>query len=150
MEARKLLAAYGKSGQAEALNKWCKKPEEKVLHLEGLAGSYPALIAASCLTESNNPQAFILPDRETAAYFYNDLVSLIPSLKVHFFPSSYKRSVQYSRESKDNLVRRTETLQEVRDNSGPMAIVTFPEAIVEKIVSGDYFDKNSKYNHWSS
>ncbi len=127
----------------DVLLEWCKNPGSRVLLLEGTAGSMPALLAAACLSEGETTQVFILPDRETAAYFHNDIENLFPSLKLHFFPSSYKRSVQFARKSKDNLVQRTETLQRIRESSGRQAVVTFPEAIVEMIVSGDFMEKNA-------
>ena len=147
LEAKELLSVYGKLGQVGALQSWCRKPDRQVVHLDGMAGSMPSIVAASCLADSKNTNVFILPDMETSAYFHNDLLNLMPDLKVHFYPSSYKRSVQYSRKSKDNLVRRTETLQKIRETSGRKVIVTFPEALVEKIVSGEYLEKNAFVVH---
>ena len=143
MEAKDLLPEYKKLEQVGTLQNWCMNPDSQVLHLDGMAGSMPSLVAASCLADSRNMHAFILPDRETAAYFHNDLLNLLPDLRVHFYPSSYKRSVQFARKSKDNQVRRTETLQRISETAGRKVIVTFPEALVERIVSREYLEKNA-------
>ncbi len=143
MEPPELLSAYNRLDQVKALHKWCEKPGSQVIHLKGLAGSSPALIAASCLTETVRSHVFILPDRETAAYFHNDLVNFSSPVSTYFYPSSYRRSVQYSRKNTDNIVRRTEVLKKIEEDDGPKAIVTFPEALVEKTFSRNFLNKNT-------
>ena len=143
MKARDVLTAYTKLDQVQTLHHWCRSPGTQVLHLKGLSGSSPALMAASCLAETGKNHLFILPDKDTAAYFRNDLINFSSPERVYFYPSSYKRSVQYARISKDNLVQRTEVLKAIQKEKGRKVIITFPEALVEKIVSRQYLDQNA-------
>ena len=72
--------------------------------LRGLAGSSASFVAAATTKLSFQSHLFILPDKEIAAYFFNDLESLLGELRedgetvtqvpVLFFPSSYRRPYQ--------------------------------------------------------
>ena len=71
-----------------------QKEEGPVQYLEGLAGSARSALIQACLGELKGPHLMIFSDKEEAAYFYTDLVTLdgTPD-RTLFFPSSYKRSV---------------------------------------------------------
>ena len=63
--------------------------------LRGLAGSAPAFILGALFRKMKRTQMVVLPDRESAAYFYNDLEQVLEdgsenaeNRKVLFFPSS--------------------------------------------------------------
>ena len=43
------------------------------LQLRGLTGSSAAFVASAVASTSNQSHLFILPDKEIAAYFFNDL-----------------------------------------------------------------------------
>ncbi len=67
-----------------------------------------------------------------------------------FFPSSYKRSVQYRLIEHENLILRNEVfnaLGNLRKEPLPatdyMAIVTYPEALLEKVVTHQKLQKNT-------
>ena len=76
------------------------------------------------------------------AYFYNDLTSLTDATTVYFFPSTYKRSVQYEQTEPANIVLRTEVLNHLASGKRKGIIVTYPEALMEKVIS----KKNLKSN----
>jgi len=126
MKPGEIRRIYEKTDQFTELDKWLSeqpdrknKPDrpsgtkEKVLHMTGLSGSSPALVAASVLANSSDSHVFVLPDKETAAYFQNDLNNFLKNGSSLFFPSSYKRSVQYYQKSKDQIIRRTEVLKKL-------------------------------------
>ncbi len=75
-------------------------------------------------------------DKEEAAYFYDDLNTLAPEVPVLFFPSSYKRSVHYEAIEQENIILRTEVLNRLNAEN-QLLIVTYPEALVEKVISGE-------------
>jgi len=77
----------------------------------------------------------VLPEREEAAYVYDDLINLGLESNTLFFPSSYKRSVQFGQPDKENLVLRTEALNKISGKGKNFIIVTYPEGLVEKVVS---------------
>jgi transcription-repair coupling factor (superfamily II helicase) len=65
------------------------------IRLEGLSGSSKAIVVAGIFLKTQGTHLVVLPEKDDAAYFYNDLVSLAGDDSVFFFPSTYKRSVQY-------------------------------------------------------
>ena len=69
----------------------------------------------------------LLNDREEAAYFYDDLNNLGFSDRTLFFPSSYKRSVQYGEPEQENIVQRTEVLNQLSLKEKPVIVVSYPE-----------------------
>ncbi len=84
----------------------------------------------------------VLPDKEEAAYLYNDLVNLLGDKTVLFFPSSFKRSVQYWQKDNENVVLRTNVLSNSHEKNDCF-IVTFPEALLEKVISRIKLEKNT-------
>ena len=76
-----------------------KSAGAKRLSLRGLAGSSLALLAAPLMENFQRHHLFVLPDRESAAFLYHDLEKLLGDhdkelvdKRVHYFPSSYRRT----------------------------------------------------------
>jgi len=82
----------------------------RMIRLEGLTGSSKAMIVSNVFSKTQTTHVVVIPEKEDAAYFYNDLVSLLGDDSVFFFPSTYKRSVQYEQTEPANIVLRTEVL----------------------------------------
>ena len=81
-----------------------------VQYLEGLAGSSRSVLIHACISELKGTHLILLQDKEEAAYFYTDLVTLDGSSeRTLFFPSSYRRSVQYQQTDEANIITRTQT-----------------------------------------
>ena len=116
-------------------------PGEKV-HLQGLVGSSRSILA--CLVSEEIQKTFVicLNDKDEAAYFYDDLNTLASEVPVLFFPSSYKRSVHYETIEQENIILRTEVLNKLKDGN-PLLVVTYPEALVEKVISGEGLAANT-------
>ena len=110
-------------------------------HLKGLSGSSVSLFAASVISNSDSDHLFILGDKEEAAYFFNDLESFCPDQKIYFFPSSFKRSFQKEDSDPAGMIQRTELLEKLSNKSGKIIIVTYPEALLEKIIPGVILQK---------
>ena len=114
------------------------------IQLKGLSGSSAALIASAILQVHHHLYFFILADREEAAYFYNDLLNCMNESHVLFFPSSFKRSIQYGQTDNGQIIQRTHTLSRLNDYSGGLlAIVTYPEALFEKVISNTNLNKST-------
>jgi len=103
------------------------------IYLKNLQGSAKSFFINSIIGNNRNSQLIILNDKETAAYFSNDLALFENKNNIFFFPSSYKRSILYGQDDKDNLLMRAETLQRLA-NGEQTIIITHPEAIIEKVV----------------
>jgi len=100
--------------------------------LNNLIGSARSLYLSGIFRNQDKNHLIILPDKETAAYLQNDLTA-VSGQKILFFPTSYKRSIIYGQEDAANLLLRAETLQALANNE-ICVVVTYPEAIVEKVV----------------
>ena len=113
------------------------------LRIEGLTGSSKALVLSMVSNKTQTTHVVILPEKEDAAYFYNDLISLVREETVFFFPSTYKRSVQYEQIEPANIVLRTEVLNHLASGKRKGIIVTYPESVMEKVISIRNLKKNT-------
>jgi transcription-repair coupling factor (superfamily II helicase) len=111
--------------------------------LEGLSGSSKALVMASVHEKMQTTHLIVLPEKEDAAYFYNDLITLSGDENIFFFPSTYKRSVQYEQTEPANIVLRTEVLNHLASGKRKGIIVTYPESVMEKVISRRNLKKNT-------
>ncbi|OJY81107.1 MAG: transcription-repair coupling factor [Sphingobacteriales bacterium 44-15] len=78
----------------------------------------------------------ILNDAEEAAYFHNSLENLTSALNVFYFPSSFKNRKNYRQLNASHVMLRTEMLTRFSTATGNRvgAIITYPEALFEKVV----------------
>ena len=113
------------------------------IRIEGAAGSSKAMLLSQVFNKTQTTHVVIIPEKEDAAYFYNDLVSLIGEDSVFFFPSTYKRSVQYEQTEPANIVLRTEVLNHLASGKRKGIIITYPESVMEKVVSKRNLKKNT-------
>jgi transcription-repair coupling factor (superfamily II helicase) len=120
-----------------------KQGKSGSVRLKGLAGSSKSLISASIISELPAIHLFILPDSEEAAYFFNDIVNLVPDCEILYFPSSFKNSLKYHLVSSSNIVMRTTVIKRLSEKPDKLCIITSPEAIAEKVVTPEVLSKES-------
>jgi transcription-repair coupling factor (superfamily II helicase) len=111
--------------------------------LDELSGSSKALVMSAVHEKMQTTHLVILPEKEDAAYFYNDLITLSGDENIFFFPSTYKRSVQYEQTEPANIVLRTEVLNHLASGKRKGIIVTYPESVMEKVISKRNLKKNT-------
>jgi len=123
--------------------------QKQNLSLTGLAGSSQALLCANSFMQVGNKQLIILPDKESAAFFYHDLETLLkdeeqalPDKKVHFFPSSFTRTFDPHNPDVTNLKLRSEIADKLISSQEPVLIVSYPDAMIEKMASPTYLKEN--------
>lgn len=132
----------GHPGFSKVKKKLLAPPGEKV-HLQGLIGSAKTILLAKLFQNTGKNFVVLLNDREEAAYFYDDLNNLGLSEQALFFPSSYKRSVQYDRPEQENIVQRTEVLNLLSKKENSYLLVSYPEALVERVISNEGLENNT-------
>ena len=116
---------------------------QQLLHLQGLVGSAGAFIAQSVFRQSKNTHVFILEDAIAAAYFQNDLTNLIENKDIFFFPDSFKKSGHIHEVNAGNVQLRTEVINRITNpTTKAELIVTYPEALFEKVVKKQILHKN--------
>ncbi|MDT8401902.1 MAG: transcription-repair coupling factor [Bacteroidales bacterium] len=138
-----LVSLYHRHPNFESLKKQVEDGLKGNIALEGLRGSSRSLLLASLFDVIPTSHFVILPEKEDAAYFYNDLVSLLGEEQVFFFPASYKRSIQYGRIEAANIVLRTEVLNYLGSGRRKCIIVSYPESVMEKVISKEVLKKNT-------
>ena len=113
------------------------------ISISGLTGSSKSIAVAKVFLKTQLTHVVIIPEKEDAAYFYNDLVALTGDDSIFFFPSTYKRSVQYEQTEPANIVLRTEVLNHLSSGKRKGIIVTYPESVMEKVISRRNLQKNT-------
>jgi len=112
--------------------------------ISGLNGSMDALYAALVAEATHRDHLFILHDKEEAAYFRQDLQSLLPHRKILFFPSSYKKSYEFEEVDNANVLLRAEVLNQLMSASeSGYLIITYPDALHEKVINKKSLTENS-------
>ncbi len=149
MTIRELIGLYeNNSPQADRLIQELGGTTAARIQLRGLAGSAGAFIAASAVKRSSQSHLFILPDKEAAAYFLNDLEGLlgenedISPVPLLFFPASYRRPYHVEETDNANVLLRAEVLDRIRREKR-VAVVTYPGALAEKVVTRQLLEKNT-------
>lgn len=114
----------------------------KRIAIKGLIGSADAFILATAYTAFPKPFVCILPDEEEAAYFLGDLEHILEH-EVYFLPASYRKPFDFTQVDTDHALRRAETLSALNKRGDkPYIVVTYPEAIAEKVVNNQDMDRN--------
>jgi len=113
------------------------------IHLKGLIGSSDAMVALALYNIQKQGNLFVLPDREEAIYFQNDLENIFGH-RVLFFPSSYKKPFDITQLDTSAVLQRAEVLNELKYNTANgKLIVSYPEAIAEKVVDQQVLAANT-------
>lgn len=143
MRVDELIQFYRADARAQLLKRTWDQEGSKT-ELKGIVGSATPLLAASLFREAGvsesqvNPPShlFVLDDKETAAYFLNDLEQLLgKSHRILFFPRSARVPYQEEVTENANIAMRAEVLNEINRDGKGLAIVTFGEALAEQVIS---------------
>lgn len=136
MKANDFLKLYKEDSLILAIAEDIKPNENRCIKLKGMVGSLDAVVAASLYKINHQNHLFIIPDKETAAYFHNDLQNLIGEKEVLYFPTSYRRPYQFEETENANILTRAEILNRINHKSSTgELIVTYPEALTEKVIN---------------
>lgn len=143
-KTRKLREAIAQKTVA-ATNQQQKQINE--ITVSGLIGSSLSMVLAETFrpesSESTLPFLFILNDKEEAAYYLNDLENLLGDKHVLFYPGSYRRPYQIEETDNANILLRSEVLNRINSRKKPALIVTYPEALFEKVVTRKELERNT-------
>lgn len=84
----------------------------------------------------------ILNDAEEAAYFHNTLENLTDALDLFYFPASFKNRRNFRLLNSSHVMLRAEMLTRLSKGGNKKIIVTYPEALFEKVVLPETLSKN--------
>lgn len=143
LEVQELLKIFAAHPQVTALNSLLNGNTPTNIFLKGLNGSGAAMTIASLFLKRRGNYLCLLNDQEEAGYFYHDLIQLTGSNDIYFFPSAYRRAIKYGHIDPANEILRTELLSVLQDQEKPFVIVSYPDALAEKVISRDELKKNT-------
>lgn len=136
MKLKEVYNRYDNSEQVVELVRVLEAEKDPVkIHLSGLVGSSLSFLVTAVFHKLNEPQLVIMPDKEQAAYFFNDLEKLLPADRVMFLPSSYKKSGQFNQPDSGQIVLRTEVINRLARKRSKVVVVSYAEALSEKVIS---------------
>jgi len=118
-------------------------PSDKKIQVKGLTGSSLSFVLADVFRSSDAPFLLVFNDKEEAAYYLNDLEQLIGEKDVLFYPGSYRRPYQIEETDNANVLLRAEVLNRINSRKKPAVVVTYPDALFEKVVTRKELDKNT-------
>jgi len=113
------------------------------LHLKGLIGSSLSLVISEAFKTADRPFLLVFNDKEEAAFYLNDLEVLLNDKDVLFYPGSYRRPYQIEETDNANVLLRAEVLNRINSRKKPAIIVTYPDALFEKVVTRRELEKNT-------
>jgi transcription-repair coupling factor (superfamily II helicase) len=113
------------------------------IQVKGLLGSSFSFVFQAIFKQSDKPFLLIFNEKEEAAYYLNDLEQMIGANDVLFYPSSYRRPYQIEETDNANILLRSEVLNRINSRKKPAVIVTYPEALFEKVVTRKELEKNT-------
>ncbi|HYK56876.1 MAG TPA: transcription-repair coupling factor, partial [Flavisolibacter sp.] len=139
MSVQDLLTRYKDSPRLFQLADRLSFSQPQKIHLKNLRGSSSQFVAAGVFLHPSCSQlnhVFICNDEEDAAYFHNTLENLTQALNIHYFPSSFKNKKNFRLLNSSHVMLRTEALTKFASGAGNRAgaLVTYPEAVFEKVV----------------
>ena len=116
----------------------------------GINGSSKSFIVAAAAENIGGHNFIVCSDKENAAYFYNDLENIFgekdsdySKKRVLFYPTSYKRPYEPEKADNTYILSRTEVLQRISSGERKTIIVTYPEALSEKVITRKVMSKNT-------
>ncbi|MDE6177030.1 MAG: transcription-repair coupling factor, partial [Paramuribaculum sp.] len=121
-----------------------QRSQRKVLSLYGLAGSSAAVALAAFPLRKDAPPMLVVGDSaDDAGYIYHDLTRLCGDQAVAMFPSGYRRDIRYGQADGPSEILRTEALNRWHAADGLRFVVTYPEAIAERVASRTLIDSHT-------
>lgn len=110
------------------------KASNNNVQLKGVSGSLDAVLVAALFKIHPEDFIIVLHDKEEAAYFQHDLQNLLAH-EVLLFPMSYKRAYELDEIENANVLMRTEVLNRLSSKSSFEIVITYPEALSEKVIN---------------
>jgi len=149
LNPNKLIQIFSQSSPLKLLSELIDKNTNHIL-AKGMVGSSVTIAVASIFNQKGKQQHIIvLPEKEQAAYFYNDVENLLDEAttelnqkKVLFYPTSYKRPYEPETVDRAYQLSRTEVLKRTISGDKKTIIVTYPEALSEKVITKKYLTGN--------
>ena len=137
-----LITSFSNTQNQKALEEQLLQ-DDACVFLKGSVGSGVSFIIANSFKTVGKTMLYLCEDREKAAYQLNDFERILGEDNVLFFPSSYRKPYQTETTDNANVLLRSEVLTKLGNSKKPKLIVSYPQAVFEKVVSHSTLKKNT-------
>lgn len=145
MNLKFLLEKYAASPRILSIAEGIVLPTPQQIAISEVSGSLKSFIFSALYTQeklSVYNHLIILEDAEEAAYFHNDLEQLVAPIDLFYFPASFKTNKNFRLQSSSHVMLRTEALTRLATGGNRKIIVTYPEALMEKVATANALSSN--------
>jgi len=150
LNSKELIDIYRNNSRVKDIVAGLQAGTASRLHVTGLKGSALPMVAAAIHSITQGIHVLIIDDKEKAAYTFNDMEQLFDERelpfdkrRILFFPTAYRRPYEIEHTDNANVLSRTEVLNKVNNVGRNLVIVTYPEALSEKVVTKKVLKKNT-------
>lgn len=137
MNLNVLLEQYQNNPRLFQLTDKLSFAQPQRIFLKNLQGSSTEFVVSAVFSHPSSSSlnhVLVLNDAEEAAYFHNTLENLTQALDLFYFPSSFKNRKNFRILNSSHVMLRTEALTKLAAGGNKKILVTYPEAIFEKVV----------------
>jgi transcription-repair coupling factor (superfamily II helicase) len=143
LKAGDFLEILKQDGLVQTLAEGIRTRSQQRIRLKNLSGSLDSAVFSAVHKAGHSSHIVILHDKEEAFYFLNDLQQLLPQKDVLLFPMSYKRPYEYEEIENANVLMRAESLDKITQHPDSQIIITYPEALSEKVITKKSLNTNT-------
>ena len=142
MSKQEIVNQYRESAKVKQILNQIQRDNNQI-QITNLVGSSMSFVISETFKKDEKSYLLIFNDKEEAAYHLNDLEQLLDQKKVLFYPGSYRRPYQIDETDNANVLMRSEVLNQINSRKKPVIIVTYPEALFEKVMTKKDLEKNT-------
>ena len=144
MDLEQLCARILTPSRRKALDSALDDSSIRVCRLGGLAGSSAPMVmaaVAACGKDAPRSPMIVIGDSlDDAGYLYHDLSRVLGEEAVLMMPSGYKRAIKYGQVDPPSQIMRTEVLNRWAVDPALRYVVTYPEALAEKVADRGWWN----------
>ena len=142
MSKQEIVNRYQESVKIKQVLKQIQQDKNQI-QITNLVGSSMSFVISETFKKDDKSYLLIFNDKEEAAYHLNDLEQLLTQKRVLFYPGSYRRPYQIEETDNANVLMRSEVLNRINSRKKPTIIVSYPEALFEKVVTKKDLERNT-------
>ena len=137
---KEILDLYRNDQRVKKINRLLD--ERSGVQVGGLIGAQKSFVIGATFQDSPRNYLIIDLDKEEAIYKENDLENILEKKDIIFFPDSFKNPMRFEQIDHNNVLQRTEAINKLSsDRSRGEILVTYPEALFEKVVAPKVLDQ---------
>lgn len=134
MEIKDLIKKIRKSEPYTSIKKVCEADDSEKINVIGFGGSWKHLVVGDIFPSLGKSIVILCADRQSSLYAYGDMCSILGEEAVLYYPASYRRAYQMEEIDNANVLLRGEVLSHITSSASHKCIVTYADAIFEKVL----------------